>query len=50
MFDKWMHLYDLHVGFLVLVVVEAFGEDEVGYGSFFGHQSVGHTFLLTWGV
>ena len=27
--------------------VEAFGEDEDGRCSFFGHQSVGHTFLFT---
>ena len=29
---------------------EAFGKDEVVCISFFGHQSVGHTFLLTWAV
>ena len=26
--------------------VEAFGKDEFGSKSFFGHQSMGHTFLL----
>ena len=30
--------------------VEAFGKDEVGCRSFFGHQSVRHIFLFTWGV
>ena len=41
---------DVQIGFLVLVEMETFGEDEDGGRSFFWHQSVGHTFLATWGV
>lgn len=43
-------LDDVHIGFIVPIGVEAFGEDEYWIRSFFGHQSVGHTFLFTWGV
>ena len=38
---------DKQVVFLVPVGVEAFAKDEDDYFSFFGHQSVGHTFLFT---
>ena len=38
---------DVHIGFLVLVGGEAFGEDEDDCCSFFGNKSVGHTFLCT---
>ena len=41
---------DFYVGFLVPIEMEAFGEDEDGGRSFFWRQSVGHTFLATWGV
>ena len=41
---------DVQIGFLVLVEMETFGEDEDGCRYFFLHQSVGHTFLSTWGV
>ena len=36
---------DLHVGSIVPVEVEAFGEDEDGCRYFFWHQSMRHTFF-----
>ena len=43
-------MVDFHIFCIDFDEVEAFGKDEVGCKSFIGHQSMGHTFLFTWGV
>ena len=43
-------MIDFHIFSIDFDEVEAFGKDEVCYRSFFGHQSMGHTFLFTLGV
>ena len=41
---------DLHIGYIVLVGVEAFGKDEDGCEYFFWHQSMRHTFFSHLGI
>ena len=40
-----VNLDDLHVGSILPIEVEAFGEDEDGCRYFFWHQSMRHTFF-----
>ena len=44
------NLANFHVDSIVLIGVEAFGEDEDGRRYFISHQSMRHTSFHTWGV